>query len=141
MLKRVVSLLLLVIAAFSLIGCGDSVSFTYLDINITLPKGYFEADAGESDALGAEAGKLLKKLLDILLIILGVIRHTEHKGCLGEVRYNEICLAAELCHRSGKLGGKALVEHTVVSHNRVDNDLGLIAEAIDEVLNKLELLE
>ena len=48
MAKRVISLLVLIVFSLSLFGCGGDVTFTCLDINITLPNGYFEADAGNS---------------------------------------------------------------------------------------------
>ena len=48
MLKRITSLLLALFLACSLFGCEDEVTFTCLDVNITLPNGYFEADAGDS---------------------------------------------------------------------------------------------
>ena len=48
MLKRLISLLCLIAFSFSLFSCGGDVTFTCLDINLTLPNGYFETDAGES---------------------------------------------------------------------------------------------
>lgn len=47
MIKRAISLFLAVISAISLIGCGADETFTCLDLNLTLPSGYSEVDAGE----------------------------------------------------------------------------------------------
>lgn len=48
MLKRFLSVLTVVALAFSIVGCAGNVTFTCLDINITLKNGYYEADAGDS---------------------------------------------------------------------------------------------
>ena len=47
MTKRIISALVMLALSISLFACGDSVTFTCLDINLTLPNGYFETDAGE----------------------------------------------------------------------------------------------
>ena len=47
MAKRVISLLLAAVLLISLLGCSGDVTFTCLDINLTLPSGYHEADAGD----------------------------------------------------------------------------------------------
>ena len=48
MTKRLCVLALLLAFAVSLFGCGGDVSFTFLDINLTLPHGYREEAAPES---------------------------------------------------------------------------------------------
>ena len=48
MLKRFLSALTVLALALSIFGCASDVTFTCLDINITMKNGYYEADAGDS---------------------------------------------------------------------------------------------
>ena len=47
MLKRIFSVILATALILCLFGCGGDNIFTCLDLNLTLPDGYYEADAGE----------------------------------------------------------------------------------------------
>ena len=47
MIRRLALLLLVTVLSLSVIGCAGDTTFTCLDLNLTLPDGYYEADAGQ----------------------------------------------------------------------------------------------
>ena len=104
MLKRIISLFVLVGMAVSLIGCGGDVTFTCLDINITLSNGYFEADAGKS------ANMLLTNNESTVSIKRLSVVEAEEQGISGSYSAKQF---AEFFLRNNELEGK------VASHGDV----------------------
>ena len=98
-----------------------------------------KAYAGDGGVLCAQLGKALEHLADVCLVISLLIFHVQHVAGFGDVGDDKVCTIAEGGHLLGEVGGEALVQHAVVGHGGVNDDLAVLAEGLEELADYVYL--
>ena len=101
-----------------------------------------KAYASECRLRTAKSSKLFQHVPYVILVIIRIIRDSEHKRSLSEIWYYDIRLCTQLSHSRCKFFRKSLIKNSVIRHYGIDkNGCSLPFEIREKFIHEGKLLK